>query len=146
MALSHVTGESLCVLYGNHDQQAGANADLPGAVGQGPRAAASAPGAVGQGPVVTFNLLRPDGTFFGYRSAASKASFDHTNVQTVCLVVCCSPLPDVTLLLLFVMTDLQGGGETSRPAWDTLEDRLLLQSRGLCSPSGAHFVPAETQL
>ena len=24
-------------------------------------------GAVGQGPVVTFNLLRPDGSYVGYR-------------------------------------------------------------------------------
>lgn len=54
VALRHADGAPLCVLYGAHHLQPGAQA----------------PGAVGQGPVVTFNLLRHDGSFFGYRSAA----------------------------------------------------------------------------
>jgi len=56
------------VLYGAHHLQAGAQA----------------PGAVGQGPVVTFNLLRHDGSFFGYRSAVFE--------QQCCAVLCCAVL------------------------------------------------------
>ncbi len=64
VALRHADGAPLCVLYGAHHLQPGAQA----------------PGAVGQGPVVTFNMLRHDGSFFGYRSAA------------VCAVLCCAVL------------------------------------------------------
>ncbi len=53
VALQHTTGKPLCVVCGAHHLLA--------------RASANAPGAVGQGPVVTFNLLRPDDSFFGYR-------------------------------------------------------------------------------
>ena len=66
VALRHADGAPLCVLYGAHHLQ--------------PRA--QAPGAVGQGPVVTFNLLRHDGSFFGYRSAA----------VLCCAVLCCAVL------------------------------------------------------
>jgi len=68
VALRHADGAPLCVLYGAHRLQPGAQA----------------PGAVGQGPVVTFNLLCHDGSFFGYRSAALEL--------LCCAVLCCAVL------------------------------------------------------
>jgi len=68
VALRHADDAPLCVLYGAHQLQPGAQA----------------PGAVGQGPVVTFNLLRHDGSFFGYRSAAFEL--------LCCAVLCCAVL------------------------------------------------------
>ncbi|KAL0025505.1 hypothetical protein WJX77_007273 [Trebouxia sp. C0004] len=72
VALRHADGASLCVLYGAHHLQPGAQA----------------PGVVGQGPVVTFNLLRHDGSFFGYREVEKLACLHGIFLRTGCF---CNP-------------------------------------------------------
>ncbi|KAL0050843.1 hypothetical protein WJX82_008290 [Trebouxia sp. C0006] len=72
VALRHADGAPLCVLYGAHHLQPGAQA----------------PGAVGQGPVVTFNMLRHDGSFFGYREVEKLAGLHGIFLRTGCF---CNP-------------------------------------------------------
>ncbi|DBA69485.1 TPA: hypothetical protein ACH3X2_001170 [Trebouxia sp. C0005] len=71
-ALRHADGAPLCVLYGAYHLQSGAQA----------------PGAVGQGPVVTFNLLRHDGSFFGCREVEKLAGLHGILLRTGCF---CNP-------------------------------------------------------
>ena len=52
----HANGSLFSLIYGAHSP--GSGQPSPGS-----------PGAIGQGPVVTFNLLRPDGSYVGYRYA-----------------------------------------------------------------------------
>ena len=58
-AMQHANGRPLCVLY------SGLGLSFPLSYRKDNAPAQS--GVVGQGPVVTFNLLRPDGSFVGYR-------------------------------------------------------------------------------
>lgn len=59
-ALRHFNGQVVSVVYGAHDS--------PGVTGDtATDAQQQVPGALGQGPVIAFNLLRPDGSFVGYR-------------------------------------------------------------------------------
>ena len=55
--LTHDNGCPVCTLYGQH-----------GALHDG--VTLMPPGSVGQGPVATFNILRADGSYVGYRLAA----------------------------------------------------------------------------
>ena len=52
--MRHANGTPFCLVYGAHSL----SSDQP---------SPGSPGAVGQGPVVTFNLLRLDGSYVGYR-------------------------------------------------------------------------------
>ena len=58
--MRHDNGRPLCVLYGAH-KDVQAEAAVNGAQWSG------TDGAVSQGPIVTFNLLRADGSFVGHR-------------------------------------------------------------------------------
>ena len=79
MSLQHSNGAPVCTLYGAHS-------------GGGGAAAAAAGGAVGQGAVLAFSVLRPDGSFVGYRCAgvcqaqSLKPSFP--NYVTVVVLAC----------------------------------------------------------
>lgn len=61
--MRHSNGQPVCVLYGAHPPHPESEQTQPH-VGGGMQ---SLPGAAGQGPVIAFNLLRPDGSFVGYR-------------------------------------------------------------------------------
>ena len=67
------TRQPVCMLYGAHAcmpvSSSSSSRSEPG------QPLACFPGAVGQGPVVAFNLLRPDGSFVGYRCGVP-AAFD----------------------------------------------------------------------
>jgi molybdenum cofactor sulfurtransferase len=72
-ALRHAGGQAACILYGAHVlAEESAEEDGPpwssgGALEPGGRLWRRS--ISGQGPVVAFSLLRPDGTFVGYRRA-----------------------------------------------------------------------------
>ncbi len=57
--LRHFNSQPVCKLYGHHS-----NWEVAG------KEQLWAGGAVGQGPTIALNLLRPDGSYVGYRYAA----------------------------------------------------------------------------
>lgn len=81
--LRHSTSGPVCILYGAHDSS-GSHPQQESKFG-----ISCLPGAVGQGSVVAFNVLRPNGSYVGYRYAIRSLE----NVVTLlhhmpCLTLC----------------------------------------------------------
>ena len=74
--LSHSNGAPVVHLYGAH------------AAAKHPSPALGLQAAVGQGPVIAFNLLRPDGSWVGYREVERLAALRGITLRTGC---CCNP-------------------------------------------------------
>ncbi|KAK9787728.1 hypothetical protein WJX73_008150 [Symbiochloris irregularis] len=67
--MHHGNGRPVCALYGAH-----AGTVLPDA-------RYMPPGIIGQGPIVTFNIMRPDGTFVGYREVEKLAALNRIDLR-----------------------------------------------------------------
>eukprot|EP00884_Botryococcus_braunii_P022713 jgi/Botrbrau1/9125/Bobra.160_3s0002.1 len=80
-ALRHYNGQAVCVVYGAHE-----GTGNTGNTQKGSQPAVA--GAVGQGPVIAFNLLRPDGSFVGYREVEKLAGLWNIRLRTGCF---CNP-------------------------------------------------------
>jgi len=65
-AMTHSNGKKVCVVYGNHYFNDSSK----------------------QGPILTFNLLRDDGTFVGYNEVEQLASLNKIHLRTGCF---CNP-------------------------------------------------------
>lgn len=111
--LRHANGTPLCVLYGAHHP----TLDQP---------SLGSPGAAGQGPVVTFNLLRPDRSFVGYREVEKLAGLHSIFLRTGCF---CNPGACARHLGL-TASQLKQNYEAGHVCWD---DHDIIDGR----PTGA---------
>ncbi|KAL8469454.1 hypothetical protein ACS0TY_032339 [Phlomoides rotata] len=103
--LRHVNGNRICTLYGLNDPESTSNA---------------------MGPIVTFNLKRPDGSWFGYREVEKLASLSNIQLRTGCF---CNPGACAKLLALSHL-DLLSNIEAGHICWD---DHDILHGK----PTGA---------
>ncbi|XP_057461598.1 molybdenum cofactor sulfurase isoform X2 [Actinidia eriantha] len=92
-ALRHENGDHVCILYGNHKSKV--LYDDPG-------------------PIVSFNLKRPDGSWFGYREVEKLASLSGIQLRTGCF---CNPGACAKYLGLSHL-DLLSNIEAGHICWD----------------------------
>ncbi|KAK4439592.1 Molybdenum cofactor sulfurase [Sesamum alatum] len=103
--LRHVNGSRVCTLYGVNDPELLCNK---------------------MGPTVSFNLKRPDGSWFGYREVEKLASLSNIQLRTGCF---CNPGACAKHLGLS-HSDLLSNIEAGHVCWD---DRDILNGK----PTGA---------
>ncbi|XP_073226054.1 molybdenum cofactor sulfurase isoform X4 [Cicer arietinum] len=93
LALRHSNGSSVCILYGRHNSMEMCHE---------------------MGPIVSFNLKRPDGSWFGYREVEKLASLSGIQLRTGCF---CNPGACAKYLGLSHM-DLISNTEAGHVCWD----------------------------
>lgn len=93
MALRHDNGSGVCMLYGGFSSEKLCNE---------------------MGPIVTFNLKRPDGSWFGYREVEKLASLSRIQLRTGCF---CNPGACAKYLGLS-HSDLLSNIEAGHVCWD----------------------------
>ncbi|KAK6149517.1 hypothetical protein DH2020_017042 [Rehmannia glutinosa] len=103
--LTHVNGNRVCTLYGLNDPELSSNE---------------------MGPTVSFNLKRPDGSWFGHREVEKLASLSNIQLRTGCF---CNPGACAKHLGLS-HSDLLSNIEAGHVCWD---DRDILHGK----PTGA---------
>ncbi|GAQ81349.1 molybdenum cofactor sulfurase [Klebsormidium nitens] len=104
LSLRHSNGRKACVLYGNHAANDGQN----------------------QGPIIAFNLVRPDGSWVGYREVEKLAGLRDIQLRTGCF---CNPGACAKYLGL-TSTEMEANYEAGHVCWD---DQDLIDGR----PTGA---------
>ncbi|XP_057454448.1 molybdenum cofactor sulfurase isoform X2 [Lotus japonicus] len=93
LALRHENGSNLCILYGRHNSM-GHRYEM--------------------GPIVSFNLKRPDGSWYGYREVEKLASLSGIQLRTGCF---CNPGACAKYLGLSHV-DLITNTEAGHVCWD----------------------------
>ncbi|XP_022634624.1 molybdenum cofactor sulfurase isoform X3 [Vigna radiata var. radiata] len=93
LAMRHGNGSSVCILYGHHNSKKLQHE---------------------MGPIISFNLKRPDGSWYGYREVEKLASLSNIQLRTGCF---CNPGACAKYLGLSHL-DLISNTEAGHVCWD----------------------------
>ncbi|KAH1040792.1 hypothetical protein AAZX31_09G002100 [Glycine max] len=96
LAMRHGNGSSVCILYGHHNSMKLCHE---------------------MGPIISFNLKRPDGSWYGYREVEKLASLSGIQLRTGCF---CNPGACAKYLGLSHL-DLISNTEAGHVCWDDLD-------------------------